>query len=128
MKLKNESAESEELKQQINEIKAKLKTELDKLIEEKQNEIEELKKEYKQKEKEQTKELKRQRARTLSLNFYNKNYKRLNKQPTLQDQYATEIFGKSYKECNSSEQKVVNNKYRREYRKRIREENKNKNA
>ena len=128
MKLKNESAESEELKQQIDEIKAKLRAELDKLIEEKQNEIAELKKEYKQKEKEQTKELKKQRVNALAHNFYNNNYRRTDKQPTLQDQYATEFFGKSYKECNVLEQKVVKNKYRREYRRKIKEENKGRNV
>lgn len=122
MKIKNESAESEELKQQIDEIKAKLKAELDKLIEEKQNEMAELKKEYKQKEQEQTKELKRQRINALSHNFYNNNYKKLGRQPTMKDNYANEIFGKSYKECNVLEQKVVNNKYVREYRKRARKE------
>lgn len=128
MKIKNESAESEELKQQIDEIKAKLKAELDKLIKFKQEEIAELKKEYRQKEQEQTKELKKQRVNALAHNFYNNNYKRVNKQPTLQDQYANEIFGKSYKDCNVLEQKVVKNKYRREYRRKIKEENEIKNV
>lgn len=121
MKLKNESAESEELKQQIDEIKAKLKAELEELIREQENKIAELKKEYRQKEQEQTKELKRQRINALSHNFYNKN-KKSNNQPTIKDKYANEIFGKSYKKCNLLEQKVVNNKYTREYRKRIKEE------
>lgn len=122
MKVKNETIESKEIKQQIDQIKAELKAELEEHLREYERKIEELKKEYKRREQEQTKELKRQRINALSHNFYNNNYKRTNKQPTLQDQYATEIFGKSYKECSLSEQKVVNNKYRREYRKRIKEE------
>lgn len=128
MKIKNESAESEELKQQIDEIKAKLKKELEELIREQENKIAELKKEYRRKEQEQTKELKKQRVNALAHNFYNNNYRRADKQPTLQDQYATEIFGKSYKECNVLEQKVVNNKYRREYRRKIKEENKSRDV
>ena len=128
MKLKNESAESEELKQQIDEIKAKLKAELEELIREQENKIAELKKEYRQKEQEQTKELKRQRINALAHNFYNNNYKKSDRQPTLQDQYANEIFGKSYKDCNVLEHKVVKNKYRREYRRKIKEENESKNV
>ena len=120
--IKNETTESKEIKQQIDEIKAKLKAELEKLIQEQENKIIELKKEYKQKEQEQTKELKRQRVNALAHNFYNNNYKKSNKQPSLKNQYANELFGKSYKECNILEQKVVNNKYTREYRKRVKEE------
>ena len=123
MKLKNETAKSEELKKKIEEIKARLKAELDELIQQEQNKLMKLKKEDKQTEQEQTKELKRQRVNALAHNFYNNNYKNPNKQ-SLKDQYSNELFGKPYKECNVLEQKVVNNRYFKEYRKRQKEENK----
>lgn len=122
MKVKNETIESKEIKQQIDKIKGELKAELEERIREYEKKIAELKKEYKQKEQEQTRELKRQRVNALSHNFYNNNYKRLNKQPSLKDQYAIELFGRLYKECNNAEQKVIYNKYVREYRKRLKDE------
>ena len=115
MKLKYETEESKELLGKINEIKETLKAE-------RNTKIAELKEYYKQLEKTQLADLRKERTKKLTKNYYDINFRVVDKQPTFKDRYAQELYGKTYKECDKQEQRGVMAKYTRDYREKRKNE------